>query len=85
MNLNTISLHWCQQTTMCTQSTNYKVQGCSQVVVHLNGLDSRTSHHRPRPYIMNLTSHNLVMEIMQNLFICNLYISHINIVHYKHV
>jgi hypothetical protein len=32
-------------------------------------------------FVTNLTSHDLVMEFMQNLFIHNLYISHINIVH----
>ncbi len=31
--------------------------------------------------ITNLTSHDLVMEIMPNLFIHNSYVSHINIVH----
>jgi len=31
--------------------------------------------------ITNLTSHDLVMEIMKILFIHNSYISHINIVH----
>jgi hypothetical protein len=36
-------------------------------------------------FVTNLTSHDLVMEFMQNLFIHNLYISHINIVHWKHV
>jgi len=36
-------------------------------------------------YIANLTSHNLVMEIMQNSFIHNSYVSCINIVDWKHV
>jgi hypothetical protein len=36
-------------------------------------------------YITNLTSHNLVMKIMQNPFIHNSYISHIDIMHWKHI
>ncbi len=35
--------------------------------------------------ITNLTSHDLILEIMQNSFIHNLYVSHINIMHWKHI
>jgi hypothetical protein len=35
--------------------------------------------------ITNLASHDLVMEIVQNSFICNFYIPYINIVHWKHI
>jgi hypothetical protein len=35
--------------------------------------------------ITNLTSHDLVMEIVQNSFNRNSYISHTNIVHWKHI
>jgi hypothetical protein len=35
--------------------------------------------------ITNLTSYDLVMEIMQNSFIHNFYISHIDIMHWKHI
>jgi hypothetical protein len=34
-------------------------------------------------YITNLASHNLIMKIVQNVFIHNSYISHINITHWK--
>jgi hypothetical protein len=36
-------------------------------------------------YIANLTSHDLVMEIVQNSLNHNSYISHTNIVHWKHI
>jgi hypothetical protein len=36
-------------------------------------------------HITNLTSHDLVMEIVKNSFIHNLYISRINIMHWKHI
>jgi len=36
-------------------------------------------------YITNLTCHNLVLEIVQNLFIHNSYISRTNIMHWKHI
>ncbi len=36
-------------------------------------------------HITNLASHDLVMEIVQNSFIHNLYVSSINIVHWKHI
>jgi len=35
--------------------------------------------------ITNLASHNLIMEIMQNLFICDSYISCTTIMHWKHI
>jgi hypothetical protein len=35
--------------------------------------------------ITNLASHSLVMKIMQNSFIHNSYVSHINIMHWKHI
>ncbi len=35
--------------------------------------------------ILNLTSHDLILDIMQNSLNCNLYIFHINIVHWKHI
>jgi hypothetical protein len=35
--------------------------------------------------ITNLKSHDLIMEIMQNSFNRNSYISHTNIVHWKHI
>ncbi len=36
-------------------------------------------------YITNLESHDLVMKIMKNSFIHNSYISHVDIVHWKHI
>ncbi len=36
-------------------------------------------------YFINLTSHNLIMKIVQNSFNHKLYVSHINIVHWKHI
>jgi hypothetical protein len=35
-------------------------------------------------FITNLTFHYLIMEIMQNSFIHNSYVSHTDIMHYKH-
>jgi hypothetical protein len=35
--------------------------------------------------ITNLAFHDLIMEIMQNLFIYNLYVSCIDIMHWKHI
>jgi hypothetical protein len=36
-------------------------------------------------FIINLTFHDLVMKIVQNSFIHNLYISYTDIVHWKHI
>jgi hypothetical protein len=38
-----------------------------------------------KAYIIFLASHNIIMEIMQNLFIHNLYVSYTDIVHWKHI
>jgi hypothetical protein len=46
---------------------------------------SFTTKMNNRSYITNLTSHNLVMEIVQNLFIHISYISHTDIMHWKHI
>jgi len=35
--------------------------------------------------ITNLAFHDLVTKIVQNLFFCILYVSHINIMHWKHI
>jgi hypothetical protein len=43
------------------------------------------SHAKTKHYITNLTSHKLVMEIMQNSFIHNLYVLHIDIMHWKQI
>jgi len=36
-------------------------------------------------HITNLASQNLIMEIMQNVFIHNSYVSHTDIMHCKHI
>jgi hypothetical protein len=36
-------------------------------------------------HITNLASQNLIMEIMQNVFIHNSYVSHNDIMHCKHI
>jgi hypothetical protein len=45
------------------------------------GWDMLKINVKGKSFIKNLIFHNLVMEIMQNSFIHNSYVSHINIVH----
>ncbi len=45
------------------------------------GWDMLKINVKRKTFITNLTSHNLTMEIVQNLFIHNSYVSHINIMH----
>jgi len=51
---------------------------------HMRSIEHGHLAHFSIKRITTLTSHDLIMEIMQNLFIHDLYVSHINIMHWKH-
>jgi hypothetical protein len=79
------TLIWINGISFCKYQCGYGLKDHLGNRNHMKSIKHGHLAHFSIKRITTLTSHDLIMEIMQNLFIHDLYVSHINIMHWKHI